>query len=108
MLEGPDTKEWVLIDKQFASAAEAVADIPDGASLAVGGFGLSGNPMTLIEALHAQGTGGLSVVSNKLSSPLLGWVGFAFFLVAAFLYFQWRRALHNVRKANETRTGADQ
>lgn len=50
----------------------------------------------------------LSVVSNKLSSPLLGWVGFAFFLVAAFLYFQWRRALHNVRKANETRTGADQ
>ena len=65
MLEGPDTKEWVLIDKQFASAAEAVADIPDGASLAVGGFGLSGNPMTLIEALHAQGTGGLSVVSNN-------------------------------------------
>ncbi|MEJ6554517.1 CoA transferase subunit A [Microbacterium esteraromaticum] len=54
-----------MIDKQFASAAEAVADIPDGASLAVGGFGLSGNPMTLIEALHAQGTGGLSVVSNN-------------------------------------------
>jgi 3-oxoacid CoA-transferase subunit A len=54
-----------LIDKQFASAAEAVADIPDGASLAVGGFGLSGNPMKLIEALHAQGTGGLSVVSNN-------------------------------------------
>ncbi|MEV7631066.1 CoA transferase subunit A [Microbacterium sp. NPDC089318] len=54
-----------MIDKQFASAAEAVADIPDGASLAVGGFGLSGNPMKLIEALHAQGTGGLSVVSNN-------------------------------------------
>jgi 3-oxoacid CoA-transferase subunit A len=54
-----------VIDKQFASAAEAVADIPDGASLAVGGFGLSGNPMILIEALHAQGTTDLSVVSNN-------------------------------------------
>ncbi|WP_193598700.1 CoA transferase subunit A [Microbacterium sp. YJN-G] len=54
-----------MIDKQFSSAADAVADIPDGASLAVGGFGLSGNPMKLIEALHAQGTSGLSVVSNN-------------------------------------------
>lgn len=65
MLEGNHTKECSVIDKQFASAAEAVADIPDGASLAVGGFGLSGNPMTLIEALHAQGTADLSVVSNN-------------------------------------------
>ena len=54
-----------MIDKQWASPAEAVADIPDGASLAVGGFGLSGNPMHLIEALHAQGTSDLSVVSNN-------------------------------------------
>ena len=54
-----------MIDKQWASAAEAVADIPDGASLAVGGFGLSGNPSALIEALLAQGTSGLSVVSNN-------------------------------------------
>lgn len=54
-----------MIDKQWPSAAEAVADIPDGASLAVGGFGLSGNPMHLIEALHAQGTRDLSVVSNN-------------------------------------------
>ncbi|UJP11256.1 CoA transferase subunit A [Microbacterium sp. KUDC0406] len=54
-----------MIDKQWASAAEAVADIPDGASLAVGGFGLSGNPMKLIEALHAQGTADLSIVSNN-------------------------------------------
>ncbi|MFE6995025.1 CoA transferase subunit A [Microbacterium sp. NPDC057659] len=54
-----------MIDKQWASAAEAVADIPDGASLAVGGFGLSGNPMKLIEALHAQGTTDLSIVSNN-------------------------------------------
>ncbi|MGW9112227.1 CoA transferase subunit A [Microbacterium sp. NPDC055683] len=54
-----------MIDKQIATAAEAVADIPDGASLAVGGFGLSGNPIALIEALLAQGTSDLSVVSNN-------------------------------------------
>ncbi|MFI8525734.1 CoA transferase subunit A [Promicromonospora sukumoe] len=52
-------------DKVVASAAEAVADIPDGASLALGGFGLCGNPIALIEALLAQGTSGLSVVSNN-------------------------------------------
>lgn len=54
-----------MIDKEWKSAAEAVADISDGASLAVGGFGLSGNPMQLIEALLAQGTSGLRIVSNN-------------------------------------------
>ena len=54
-----------MIDKTVATAAEAVSDIPDGASLAVGGFGLSGNPIALIEALLAQGTSDLSVVSNN-------------------------------------------
>ena len=54
-----------MIDKQIATAAEAVSDIPDGASLAVGGFGLSGNPMTLIEALLEQGTTDLSIASNN-------------------------------------------
>lgn len=54
-----------MIDKQWESAAEAVSDIVDGSSLAVGGFGLSGNPIALIEALLAQGTKGLSVVSNN-------------------------------------------
>ncbi|WP_433677123.1 CoA transferase subunit A [Microbacterium gorillae] len=54
-----------MIDKQVPSAAEAVADITDGASIAVGGFGLSGNPIALIQALLAQGTSGLSVVSNN-------------------------------------------
>ncbi|WP_102157797.1 CoA transferase subunit A [Zhihengliuella halotolerans] len=55
----------MAIDKTVATAAEAVSDIPDGASLAVGGFGLSGNPIALIEALLAQGAGDLSVVSNN-------------------------------------------
>jgi 3-oxoacid CoA-transferase subunit A len=53
------------VDKVIASATEAVADIPHGASLAVGGFGLSGIPDVLIGALHGQGTGGLRVVSNN-------------------------------------------
>ncbi|MGF3055584.1 CoA transferase subunit A [Microbacterium sp. YY-01] len=54
-----------MIDKQWASAEQAVADIADGSTLAVGGFGLSGNPMALIEALLAQGTKDLSIVSNN-------------------------------------------
>lgn len=53
------------MDKVRASAAEAVADIPDGASLAVGGFGLSGVPEAAIRALHEQGATGLEVVSNN-------------------------------------------
>ncbi len=53
------------MDKLVASAAEAVADVPDGASLAVGGFGLSGIPWALIAALHEQGATDLTVVSNN-------------------------------------------
>ena len=55
----------MALDKTVATAAEAVADVPDGASLAVGGFGLSGNPIQLIEALLEQGAADLSVVSNN-------------------------------------------
>ncbi|MDI2125531.1 CoA transferase subunit A [Yinghuangia seranimata] len=53
------------MDKVVGSAADAVADIPDGAALAVGGFGVCGIPSTLIGALAAAGTSGLSVVSNN-------------------------------------------
>ncbi len=53
------------IDKVVASAADAVADIPSGASLAVGGFGLAGIPWFLIEALLDQGADDLTVVSNN-------------------------------------------
>ncbi len=55
----------MTLDKTVRSAAEAVADVPDGASLAVGGFGLCGIPMVLIDALLQRGVGGLSVVSNN-------------------------------------------
>ncbi|WP_419998509.1 CoA transferase subunit A [Streptomyces boninensis] len=53
------------MDKVVRSADEAVADIPDGASLAVGGFGLSGVPDVLIAALHRRGSAHLHVVSNN-------------------------------------------
>jgi 3-oxoacid CoA-transferase subunit A len=53
------------MDKVVADARVAVADIPDGASMAVGGFGLCGIPMTLIAALLEAGTSGLHVVSNN-------------------------------------------
>ncbi|HEY1831386.1 MAG TPA: CoA transferase subunit A [Acidimicrobiales bacterium] len=56
------------IDKLVASAAEAVADIRDGASIAVGGFGLSGVPQTLIEALKVTSSKDLQVVSNNCGS----------------------------------------
>ena len=55
----------VGMDKVIASAAEAVADIPDGASLAVGGFGLCGVPIALIAALLERGTTDLATVSNN-------------------------------------------
>jgi 3-oxoacid CoA-transferase subunit A len=53
------------VDKVVSSAAEAVADIPDGASLAVGGFGLCGIPQALIQALLDAGTTDLATVSNN-------------------------------------------
>ncbi|MEU3219966.1 CoA transferase subunit A [Streptomyces sp. NPDC006971] len=53
------------MDKVVAGAVEATADVPDGASLAVGGFGLSGVPNVLIQALYERGVSGLSVVSNN-------------------------------------------
>jgi 3-oxoacid CoA-transferase A subunit len=53
------------VNKVLASAEEAVALIPDGATIMMGGFGLCGIPETLIAALHARGTSGLTVVSNN-------------------------------------------
>jgi 3-oxoacid CoA-transferase subunit A len=53
------------MDKVVGSAAEAVADIGDGASLAVGGFGLCGIPSVLIEAVLESGATDLEAVSNN-------------------------------------------
>lgn len=53
------------MDKVVSSAAEAVADIGDGASLAVGGFGLCGIPSVLIDAILEGGATDLEAVSNN-------------------------------------------
>ena len=53
------------MDKTFTSAARALADLPSGASLAVGGFGLCGVPTDLIDALVEGPAGALRVTSNN-------------------------------------------
>jgi 3-oxoacid CoA-transferase subunit A len=53
------------MNKIYANADEAVADIPDGATLMSGGFGLCGNPENLIEALHRKGVKNLTIISNN-------------------------------------------
>jgi len=53
------------MDKVLASAAEAVALVPDGATVMMGGFGLCGIPENLIYALRDQGAKGLTIISNN-------------------------------------------
>jgi 3-oxoacid CoA-transferase subunit A len=60
------SEHWSIVtDKVFATAREALADVRDGASFAVGGFGLCGVPNVLIAALYDSGVSGVSVVSNN-------------------------------------------
>ena len=61
-----------MIDKRVAGAREAVADIFDGATVMIGGFGEAGSPIELIHALIDQGAGGLTVVSNNTGTGLVG------------------------------------
>ncbi len=51
--------------KVIASADAAVALVPDGATIMMGGFGLAGIPENLVAALHRQGTRDLTIVSNN-------------------------------------------
>jgi 3-oxoacid CoA-transferase subunit A len=53
------------MNKVLASAADAVALVPEGASILMGGFGLCGIPENLIRALHDRGTRNLTVISNN-------------------------------------------
>lgn len=55
------TKHWTSVD-------EAVADIPDGATILVSGFGLSGQPIELLDALARQGAKDLTVACNNSGS----------------------------------------
>lgn len=55
------------MSKIWSTAAEALRDVVfDGATIAVGGFGLSGNPSDLIEALRDSGAKNLTIVSNNM------------------------------------------
>ncbi len=60
------------MNKVVASADEAVRDIPDGAVLMSGGFGLCGNPENLITALHQKGVKELTIISNNCGTTDLG------------------------------------
>ncbi|HEX9277487.1 MAG TPA: 3-oxoacid CoA-transferase subunit A [Casimicrobiaceae bacterium] len=54
-----------MINKVIASAAAAVADIPNGATVMIGGFGTAGMPSELIDALIAKGSKDLTIVNNN-------------------------------------------
>jgi 3-oxoacid CoA-transferase A subunit len=54
------------MDKVFASIDEAVKDIPDGASIAVGGFFTAGTPAQLLQALARQGAKNLTIICQQM------------------------------------------
>ena len=85
-----------MIDKGCASAAAAVADIRDGATVMIGGFGEAGSPIELIHALIDAGPRGLTVVSNNTGSGRVG-------LAALIANGQVRRMICSYpRSANST------
>lgn len=61
-----------MINKQYRTVAEAVADIPDGATVMVGGFGASGSPIELLHALIDQGATDLTVINNNTGNGEVG------------------------------------
>jgi 3-oxoadipate CoA-transferase alpha subunit len=61
-----------MVDKTVASPEAAVADIRDGATVMIGGFGPAGQPAALIEALIAQGARELTVVNNNAGNGETG------------------------------------
>jgi 3-oxoadipate CoA-transferase alpha subunit len=61
-----------VIDKSVASATAAVADIQDGASIMIGGFGTAGMPDELIEALIGRGVRDLTIISNNAGNGETG------------------------------------
>ena len=60
------------MNKVVANADEAIRDVPDGASILIGGFGLCGMPENLIRALVKKGTKNLTTISNNCGVDGLG------------------------------------
>ena len=61
-----------MINKIIASVAEALADIKDGSTVMIGGFGGAGQPAELIDGLIAQGARDLTVVNNNAGNGETG------------------------------------
>jgi 3-oxoadipate CoA-transferase alpha subunit len=61
-----------MINKTFESMRQAVADIPDGATVMIGGFGNAGMPSALIDALIDQGARELTIVNNNAGNGETG------------------------------------
>ncbi len=61
-----------MINKEVASVADAVADVFDGATVMIGGFGEAGSPIELIHALIDNGATDLTVVNNNTGSGEVG------------------------------------
>jgi 3-oxoadipate CoA-transferase alpha subunit len=61
-----------LIDKRVSSLTEAVADVKDGSTVLVSGFGGAGSPIDLLHALLDQGASGLTLVSNNAGNGHIG------------------------------------
>jgi 3-oxoacid CoA-transferase subunit A len=60
------------MNKALRDAEEAVALVPDGASIMMGGFGLAGIPENLVAALQRRGTRGLTIISNNAGTDDFG------------------------------------
>src|SRR5690606_11918244 len=64
--------DTLMISRLVATAAEALADMPDGATVMIGGFGTAGMPVQLIDALLEQGAKDLTVVNNNAGNGTTG------------------------------------
>lgn len=61
-----------MIDKRVPSIEEAVAGIPDGSTVMIGGFGRAGQPVELIDALIEHGASDLTIVNNNAGNADVG------------------------------------
>ena len=68
--------------KIMKSVDEALADIPDGATIMIGGFGLAGQPQELIDGLIRRGAKDLTIVNNNAGN---GEVGLALLIKSGFV-----------------------
>lgn len=70
--QNPHTASPLVIDKTFPSVAAAFADVYDGATIMIGGFGGAGMPVALVDALIAQGARDLTIIANNAGNGETG------------------------------------